>query len=364
MRKKISFRQFDKQLFVTPILIFVIGLFSIYSASFKSQQTIDQLLAMRQLLWMGIGILLVFLMVRFDYFRLQDFVWPAYFLSLFFLILVLFMPARLGAHRWIPMGGLHFQPSELAKLTLILALAHFFTHHRIEYISRARLSIPLATVAAPFLLILKEPDLGSALTLVPILLVMAYFWGVKPRTIFLLIGLALLVAPLGFPLLKEYQKSRLLVFMNPNLDPLGAGYTIIQSKIAIGSGGLFGKGFMSGTQNQLNFVPERHTDFIFSVVAEEGGFIASVVILVLFWLIVQKGYIIAAQTPDRFGNQLACGIATMIGIQTIINLGMSMGLLPVVGMPLPLVSYGGSSVVVTMISIGILLNIKMHRPLF
>src|SRR3989338_7451614 len=145
MRKKISFRQFDKQLFMTPILIFVIGLFSIYSASFKSQQTIDQLLAMRQLLWMGVGILLVFLVVRFDYFRLQDFVWPAYFLSIFFLVIVLFMPARAGAHRWIPMGGLNFQPSEFAKLTLILALAHFFTHHRIEYISKARLSIPFAT---------------------------------------------------------------------------------------------------------------------------------------------------------------------------------------------------------------------------
>jgi len=364
VRKRISFRQFDKQLFLTPVLIFVIGLFSIYSASFKSAQTIDQILAMRQIAWMGIGILLVFLIVRFDYFKLQDFVWPAYFLSIFFLVLVLFMPARLGAHRWIPLGGFNFQPSEFAKLAVILALADFFTHRRLEYSSKTKWMIPVATVGVPFLLILKEPDLGTALTLVPIFLAALYFWGVKPKTIFLVIGLLLLVAPLGFPFLKEYQKSRLLVFVNPNLDPLGAGYTIIQSKIAIGSGGIFGKGFMSGTQNQLNFVPERHTDFIFSVIAEEGGFIVSAVVLILFWLIVQKGYIIASQTPDRFGNQLACGITTMIAVQTIINLGMTMGLLPVVGMPLPLVSYGGSSVVVTMISIGILLNIKMHRPLF
>ena len=164
--------------------------------------------------------------------------------------------------------------------------------------------------------------------------------------------------------LKEYQRSRLLVFINPNLDPLGAGYTIIQSKIAIGSGGLFGKGFMGGTQNQLNFLPERHTDFIFGVVGEEGGFIAAILVVSLFWLIIRRGYQICGQTPDRFGSQLACGITTMLGIQTIINLGMTMGLLPVVGVPLPLVSYGGTSVVMTMFAIGLLINIKMHRSLF
>ena len=152
--------------------------------------------------------------------------------------------------------------------------------------------------------------------------------------------------------------------MNPNLDPLGAGYTIIQSKISIGSGGLWGQGFMEGTQNQLKFLPERHTDFIFGVIGEEGGFAASILVIILFWLIVRRGYQICGQTPDRFGSQLACGITTMLGLQAIINLGMTMGLLPVVGVPLPLVSYGGTSVVLTMLAIGLLINIKIHRSLF
>ena len=363
MRKKISFRNFDKLLFVTPLLIFIIGALSLYSASFKSG-TVDQTLVMRQIFWMGVGGLLVFLVVRVDYFKLQDFAWPLYILTIFLLILVLFMPARLGAHRWISLGGFNIQPSELSKISVILVLSHFFSSHRVEFIPKEKLLVPFAVVAVPFLLILKEPDLGTALTLVPVLFAMLYLWGFRPKYLLLLAGLAVLAGPFLFHFLKDYQKSRLLVFVNPNADPLGAGYTIIQSKIAIGSGGFFGKGFLSGTQTQLSFVPERHTDFIFSVVAEEGGFIASMAVLVLFWLIVKKGYELCAQTPDRFGSQLACGIATLMGLQAIVNLGMTMGLLPVVGMPLPLVSYGGSSVVVTMLCIGLLLNIKMHRPLF
>ena len=151
--------------------------------------------------------------------------------------------------------------------------------------------------------------------------------------------------------------------MNPNLDPLGAGYTIIQSKIAIGSGGLLGKGFMGGTQTHLQFLPEKHTDFIFGVVAEEGGFLVCLLLLFLFGLIVKKGYEICGETSDRFGSQLACGITTMLGLQTFTNMGMTMGILPVVGVPLPLVSYGGTSVIMTMLAIGFLLNIKVYKPL-
>ena len=364
MRKRSGFQNFDKTLFLMPILIFLIGILSIYSASFKSGQPIDQTLAMRQFVWMGMGALFVFLIVRVDYFKFQDLVWPLYFFSILLLLAVLFMPARLGAHRWIPLGGFNFQPSELAKFSTILALSQFFSNNRLDFISKGKLAGLFFTVLVPFLLILKEPDLGTALILVPIFLSMLYFWGFKGKHILIFLVIASVASPVLFHFLKDYQKERLMVFINPNADPLGAGYTIIQSKIAIGSGGILGKGFMGGTQNQLNFIPERHTDFIFAVVAEEGGLIVSVIMLTLFWLIVKKGYTIAAQTPDRFGSQLACGISTMLGLQTIINLGMTMGLLPVVGVPLPLVSYGGSSVVITMLSIGILLNIKMHRPLF
>ena len=364
MQKKINFAQFDKTLFLTPILIFTIGLLSIYSASFQASQNVDQLLVVRQILWMAVAVLLVFLLVRVDYFKFQDFAWPSYLISIFFLIVVLFMPARLGAHRWVGLGGFNFQPSEFAKLAVILVLAQFFAANRLEAVSRRRIVIPFLVVAIPFFLILKEPDLGTAMTLVPALFAMLYLWGVKPKRILSMAGVCVLGSPVLFHFLKDYQKARLLVFVNPNMDPLGAGYTIIQSKIAIGSGGWFGKGFMSGTQNQLHFVPERHTDFIFPVIAEEGGFFASALMMALFLLIIKKGYEVCAKTPDRFGHQLACGIVTMLGVQTVVNLGMTMGLLPVVGMPLPLVSYGGSSVLITMLSIGILINIKMHRPLF
>ena len=364
MRRKLRFSRFDKLLFFTPILIFLIGILSIYSASFKAHQSLDATLAARQLMWMGVAVLTVFLVVRWDYFKLVDFAWPLYFLSLFFLLVVLFMPARLGARRWIDLGGFNFQPSELAKLAVILVLARFFSAHRPEYLPKSRLLLPFLVVGVPFLLILKEPDLGTGLILVPVFFAMLYLWGLRPKTLLILAVTALVLSPVFFMLLKEYQRSRLLVFMNPNLDPLGAGYTIIQSKIAIGSGGLLGKGFMGGTQNQLKFLPERHTDFIFGVIGEEGGFLASALVIFLFWLIVRRGFQICGQTPDKFGSQLACGISTMLGLQALINLGMTMGLLPVVGVPLPLVSYGGTSVVLTMMAVGLLINIKIHRSLF
>ncbi len=364
MKHRSRFSHFDKLLFFTPILIFLIGMFSIYSAAYKAHQAIDDTLAARQFIWMGIGILLIFLVARYDYFKLMDFAWPFYFLSVFLLVVALFMPARLGARRWIEIAHFNFQPSEMAKLAVILVLSRFFSNNRPEYLSKGRLLIPFLLVGVPFLLILKEPDLGTGLILLPIFFAMLYFWGFSPKVLLALIVLGIVLSPIFFLFLKEYQRSRLFVFMNPNLDPLGAGYTIVQSKIAIGSGGLFGKGYLSGSQTQLKFLPERHTDFIFGVVGEEGGFVLSFLVVILFWMIVQRGYQICGQTPDKFGGQLACGITTMLGLQAFINLGMTMGLLPVVGVPLPLVSYGGTSVVMTLFSIGLLINIKLHRSLF
>lgn len=364
MRGRTPFSRFDKLLFFTPIAIFAIGILSVYSASYKVHQSLNDQLALRQLLWMGIAVLVVFLAVRWSYFRLVDFAWPLYFTSLFFLVLVLFMPARMGARRWLDLGGFNFQPSELAKIAVVMVLSRYFSSNRIEFISKGRMIEPFLIVGVPFLLILKEPDLGTGLILLPVFLSMLYVWGVRPRLILALILAGALASPVLFHFLKEYQRTRLLVFVNPNLDPLGAGYTIIQSKIAIGSGGFFGKGFMGGTQNQLKFLPERHTDFIFGVIGEEGGFLAAALVLFLFWLIIRRGYQIAGQTPDRFGSQLACGITTMLAFQTFVNLGMTMGVLPVVGVPLPLVSYGGTSVLMTMLSIGLLINIKVHRSLF
>lgn len=362
--RKINFRYFDKALFFTPIVIFLIGILTIYSASFKAHQSLDDILAVKQLCWMGMGILLVFLVIRTDYFKLMDLAWPLYLLSLLLLVAVLFAPSRLGAHRWIGIAGFNLQPSEIAKFSVILLLARFFSNNRPDRISRKRLCIPFLVIGIPLLLIMKEPDLGSALLLLPVFFAMLYVWGLRPKVLLILILLGVAASPFLFSFLKEYQKARLLVFMNPNLDPLGAGYTIIQSKIAIGSGGLTGKGFLGGTQNYLQFLPEKHTDFIFAVIGEEGGFAASLATLLLFWYVVHKGFAICSRTPDRFGSQLACGLTTLIGLQAIINIGMTLGVFPVVGVPLPLVSYGGSSVVVTMTAIAILLNIRMHRSLF
>lgn len=364
MRKRIDFRHFDKSLFFTPILIFLVGILSVYSASFKAGQMADQTPALRQVVWMGIGILVLFLVVRFDYFRLQGFAWPAYFASLFLLAAVLFMPSKMGARRWIDLGGFQFQPSELAKLAVILVLARFFADHRPERLSKQQGFLPFLIVAAPAFLILKEPDLGTGFMLIPVFFAMLYLWGLRPKWILGMAALGAAACPFLFGFLREYQKARLLVFLNPNLDPLGTGYTIIQSKVAIGSGGLWGKGFMEGTQNQLRFLPEKHTDFIFGVVGEEGGFWVSALVVLLFWLIVRKGFQIAGETPDRFGSQIACGLATLLGLEAVMNLGMTMGLLPVVGVPLPLVSYGGTSVLLTMVSICLLINVKLHRPLF
>jgi rod shape determining protein RodA len=364
VRRRALFTRFDKLLFFTPIVIFLIGILSVYSASYKAQQPLNDQLAARQFIWMAMGILVVFLVVRVSYFRLVDAAWPLYFISLFFLVLVLFTPARMGAHRWISIGGFNFQPSELAKISVILVLARYFSSNRIEFMPKARLIEPFVIVGVPFLLILKEPDLGTGLILVPIFLAMIYVWGMRPKFIFGLMALGAAAAPVLFHFLKEYQRNRIFVFMNPNLDPLGSGYTIIQSKIAIGSGGLFGKGYMGGTQNQLKFLPEKHTDFIFGVIGEEGGFIAACLIIGLFWLIIRRGYQITAQTPDRFGSLIACGITTMLAFQVFVNLGMTMGILPVVGVPLPLVSYGGTSVLMTMFAVSLLINIKIHRSLY
>lgn len=364
MRRKINFKKFDKVLFFTPILIFLIGIFSIYSASFKAHQAFDDTLAVKQLLWLGIAVLLVLLIIRLDYFRLLDWAWPLYLASVFLLVVVLFTPARLGAHRWINIAGFNIQPSEIAKLSVILMLSRFFTNHRFEYISKARLIQPFLIVGVPFLLILKEPDLGTGLILIPVFFSMLYLWGFPLKKIGWMILAGILASPVLVLFLKEYQRTRLMVFMNPNLDPLGSGYTIIQSKIAIGSGGWIGKGLMSGTQNRLQFLPEKHTDFIFGVIGEEGGFLATTAVTFLFALLVVRCFSVCAKTPERFGSQLACGVSTMIGIQAVINLGMTMGLLPVVGVPLPLISYGGTSIVITMVCIAILINIKIHRPLF
>jgi len=226
------------------------------------------------------------------------------------------------------------------------------------------LIVPCIIIGIPFVLVLLQPDLGTALLLIPIFLAMLVVSGASGKYVIGMIAAGILAAPFFWHFLREYQRQRLMVFISPNIDPLGAGYTIIQSKIAIGSGGLVGKGWLNGTQNQLNFLPERHTDFIFSVVGEEFGFLGASALVLLFFVLVKKAFVIANQTSDMYGRCIATGIGVMLAMQVIINVGMTIGLMPVVGIPLPLVSYGGSSLLATMIAIGLLLNVGMRRSTF
>jgi rod shape determining protein RodA len=267
-----------------------------------------------------------------------------------------------GAKRWLLLGPVSIQPSELAKIAVIIMLARYYSKDAsTRGFSLRELVRPFIITLVPFALILKQPDLGTAGLIVLIALSITVFVKIERRSFICLLISFAAVVPLIWFFLKDYQKQRLLVFLDPDRDPLGAGYHIIQSKIAIGSGMISGKGFLKGTQNTLSFLPEEHTDFIFSVLAEEWGFIGSVVIVLLFLMLIFWGLNIAQSCREPFGIILAVGITSMIFWQVVINVGMTMGLMPVVGVPLPFISYGGSSVLTTAISLGLLMNVSMRR---
>ncbi|MDD5270279.1 MAG: rod shape-determining protein RodA [Candidatus Omnitrophica bacterium] len=357
--------EFDYGLVAIAGVIILMGLFVIYSASYQKYVLSGTNLSLRQLQSAIIGILIAAAVFRIGYQRIIDFGYYIFGISVILLVLVLFVgDMRYGARRWMEIGSFAFQPSEFAKITFIFAIAKYLGDIKDGIGSPKALVAPFVMALVPMLLIFKEPDLGTALVFVPVLFTMLFMAGARLKYLMILIGSGLACAPFLWFFLKEYQRNRLMVFMNPNLDPLGAGYTIIQSKIAIGSGGIIGKGWLAGTQNQLNFLPEHHTDFIFSVVGEEWGFIGSAVLLFLFYKLVEKGLRIAETTSDIYGKTLAYGIVTVFAMHTIVNIGMVCGLMPVVGIPLPLVSYGGSSLIMSIVSIGILENIKNKRKVF
>lgn len=361
----IDIDELDKTLLVLVLIIFIIGLFCLYSASYSRSLQYGKNFILKQLGWMAVGLLILILILVIDYQKIIDLGYVFYGIGLFVLFLVLiFGHTRLGAQRWFDIGGFSIQPSEFNKIIFIVMMASYLGHARAEILNIKGLSIPLLLTAPPFILILLQPDLGTALILVPIFFAMLFIAGAKVRHLLGLGLCGLISSPIFWGFLKTYQKKRLLVFLNPDIDPLGAGYTIIQSKIAIGSGGLFGKGWFSGTQNQLNFLPERHTDFIFSVIGEEWGFLGAVILIGLYFLVLKRGLMIIERTTDIYGRLLGTGIITMLGVQIFVNISMTMGLMPVVGLPLPLISYGGSSLWTTLIAIGLLLNVGMRRTRF
>lgn len=352
----------DRVLFFSALAILFIGLAILYSAS---KEYYHQGIMFRQAFWILVGIAFLFAVLRLDYQRIIGISYLFYGINILLLVLVLFFgEARGGAHRWISFGMFNIQPSELAKITLVLALSAYMGRRKADVAKISFLFGALCLLAPAFFLILIEPDLGTAILLAPVTVAMLFMAGARLRHLCAIIFAGAALLPFFWHFLKDYQRQRLFVFMNPNTDPLGSGYTIIQSKIAVGSGGLLGKGWLAGTQNQLNFLPERHTDFIFSVVGEEWGFLGALVLMLLYVVIIYRSVKIIETTPDTYGRLMATGFVTLFFIQVIVNIGMTIGFLPVVGLTLPLISYGGSSLVTTLICIGFLLNISMRRPLF
>lgn len=360
LREKI-FKRFYWQLFIMVCFLTVTGIFAIFSASQAEGGTF----AVRQLQWFGISVLALFTVVWIGYRRLLGYAYVYYWLSVALLLYVMFSGAtRLGATRWISLGPFALQPSELAKIAIIMALAHYLgenvmSRYQIRYFIAA-----FMMVAFPMALILKQPDLGTALIFLPILFCSLFLWGVHLRYLIITASCSLVSLPVFWTLLKGYQKNRILVFFNPNIDPLGAGYTAIQSKIAVGSGQLTGKGFLQGTQNKLNFLPEHHTDFIFCVIAEEWGFVGVCFFILCFTYLFIKMFRVIESTNDQRGKLMAAGIISMIFFQVFINIGMTIGIMPITGLPLPFVSYGGSSLLTMFVAIGLLISIYKERSIF
>jgi rod shape determining protein RodA len=269
----------------------------------------------------------------------------------------------MGAQRWLVVGGLSLQPSEMMKMAMILALARYFYTSRLEDVGRiTHLFIPAFMLGMPMLLIVKQPDLGTALLLGASGVAMFFLAGVR-IWVFLLAGVGFVSAaiPAWRYVLHDYQKQRLITFLNPEQDPLGSGYHIMQSKIALGSGGIFGKGFLEGSQSHLSFLPEKHTDFIFTMLAEEFGMLGGLVLLAVYTLILVYGFVIGLRSRNQFGRLLAMGFIVMVFFSIFVNIAMVMGVLPVVGMPLPLISYGGTAMLSLMFGFGLLMCVYVHR---
>lgn len=353
---------FDWVLLLTVTLLAGIGIVNLYSAT-SGWNFLATPIYLKQLVWFFGGLMMVLLISCFDYRHLEHFSIHSYMVTIGLLVIVLLLgKTTMGATRWIDLGPLNLQPSEVIKIVMIMLLARIFgrTAHPLGY-SLPELWQPTLLLALPLLLILKQPDLGTAMMLLFIALSMLLFAGLRRSALLGLLAIGTSAAVAGWFLLHEYQKARIKTFLNPEADPLGAGYHIIQSKIAVGSGGFLGKGYLSGTQSQLSFLPERHTDFAFSVFAEEWGFAGCSLLLLLYLFLIIWGIYISRRAADRFGMFLAMGVTAMIFWHIVVNLGMVIGLLPVVGVPLPLFSYGGTSMVTTMVGIGLLLSVSMRR---
>ncbi len=353
---------FDIVLLISVLLVAFLGVLNLKSIGSSSAE-MHSVFFYKQIYWILISLGFLFVIININYLSIARYAYYLHLISLVLLVLVLFYGKTIfGSQRWLYIGGFTLQPSELAKITLILALAKFYS----ENISPRPYTIkdlffPFLILLTTFIPIYLQPDLGTAGLLFIIFFSMVLFININKKSIYYFLSLFVVLLPCFWFFLKDYQKKRIMTFFNPELDPLNAGYQIIQSKIAVGSGGLIGKGFKMGTQSQLRFLPEQHTDFVFSVWAEEWGFLGCIFLLLLYFFIIYRGLSIAYNCRSFFGSFVAVGVTFLIFSQFIINVFMTVGLFPVVGVPLPFFSYGGSSLLSCMIGIAFLININMRK---
>jgi len=362
MRRYLSFRDFDWPLLGMVLVLCTISVFEIYSATLHTRYVGFHT---KQLYWISGGIVAMFIMAKIDYHKLLDVVWYLYGFFLLALVAVkLFGHKALGGKRWLKLGPISFQPSEWFKLVLIVLMALYFANLGGKRLSWPEIFKAIALVGLPMVLVLMQPDLGTALTYTPILLAGLFLGGIQWKQAAIL-GTVGLVAIVGVwssgKILKPYQKARLTSFMNPDNDPKGSGYQIRQSLIAVGSGGVWGKGAEQGSQTQGDFLPIPHADFIFAAFSEEHGFTGAFLVLLLYFVILMRLIQNAQTAADMSGSLLVMGVVAVLTFQIAVNVGMVIGFMPVTGIPLPLMSYGGSSVLFTFLALGVVMNVRMRR---
>lgn len=362
MRYKQAYKlnQFDNILFLLTVFAGTFGIIAIFSAT-RSLSTNSQVLV--QTISFFIGIVLMFFLSRINYQTFGYTAVPIYIICIFLLISVLIFgtTGTWGARSWIRFGPIGIQPSEICKIGFAITFSKHLSKVKEDINKPVTLALLIVHLAVLIGLIMLEPDAGSAMVFCFMAIVMLFVAGLSFKYIIPAFLLILASSPLiYFFLLSDYQKHRIQVFFNPEMDKLGSGYNVIQSKIAVGSGGLLGKGYLKGTQNQLGFLPTKHTDFIFSVISEELGFVGAVLVILTLFLIITRCVKIAQESDDLFGKYICVGIAAMLIFHTFENAGMCIGLMPVTGIPLPFISYGGTSLVTNMIAIGIVLSVSTH----
>ncbi|HEY6274682.1 MAG TPA: rod shape-determining protein RodA [Terriglobales bacterium] len=366
MRRMISFRDFDWVLLLFVLVICALGVVEIYSTTYGTKFAGAHI---RQIYWIMGGLGLMFLVSLFNYqIFLEKAHWFYVAALLALLAVAVFGKKYLGARRWIQLpGGQHFQPSEWVKLVLIIALAKYFAEENDQGASLADVVKAGLIALVPMALVLKQPDLGTALTYVPIALMALFLGGIKFRHAAVIVLVAGIMLPAAWEygprlhLVKQYQKTRLTNFLHPEEDPQKSGYQLEQSKIAVGAGGVFGQGMRNGSQTQGLFLPEPHTDFIFAAWAEEHGFVGALTLLLLYFVVLMRLIHNAQTAPDRAGGFVVMGVVATLLFHILVNAGMVVGYMPVTGIPLPLMSYGGSSLLFMFLALGIVMNIRMRR---